>query len=351
MDHRAEGPLRSVAGSKKRLVRAGIGVALWALLIASFLYLGYQWDRLRHRQAALDYLRARNATIEIETENQNWFSLAPVLGKESLLRVRSIRFDEAGAVDADLAQIAAFEELAELSLRNGDVSDESASNLNQLQSLTSLDLSGTRFGDNGLAKLQLSNIRSLDLSGSFVSDTGITTIAQWNTLSKLRLHSVSASDATLARVSRLPRLTELDLSFTEAAEETLIALGRHPQLSILHLNGCPITDEHLEVLSENSTLTSLSLEETSVGDVGISRLSNCHALVRLILNRTRVTDRALQALRPMTNLLQIEAENTEISRGALEQFRSRQNKARKPIPTPEAGSNAGQLPWNVCEIR
>lgn len=338
MDHRAEGPTRSVAGSKKRVVRACIGVSLWALLIASFLYLGFQWDRLRHRQAALDYLRARNATIDIETDQQSWFSLAPVLGKDALLRVRAIRFGEGQAVDGDLSQIAAFSELAELSLPDGDISDESAASLNQLEALVTLNLAGTRFGDGGLARLHLRNVRSLDLSNSFVNDKGIAAIAQWNMLGKLKLRSTGASDASLAQLARLPRLVELDLSYTDAADATLTALGKHSQLSMLHLNGCPVTDAHLDSLAESPVLTCLSLEETVVGDVGISRLSGCRALVRLVLNRTRVTDRVLQALRPMTSLIYVEAEHTEISRAALEEFRSRRTKSRKPIPAPETGS-------------
>lgn len=332
------------------MLRVCFGAALWALLMASFLYLGFQWNRQRHRQAALNYLRARNAKVDADHQEQAWYSLAPLLGRDSLLRVHSIRFDESGAVDADLAQIAAFEELAELCLRNGDISNDAAASLNQLQNLESLDLAGTQFGDAGLAQLHFPKIKSVDLSRSWISDAGITRLCDWHSLTRVHLHSVSGSDLAFSRLAQLPRLAELDLSHTSAAAETLRGFSAHPHLSILRLNGCPITDEHLEPLAENQALASLSLEGTDVGDVGISRLANCNALVKLVLNSTRVTDRVLQALRPMQNLLKIDAENTEVSRAALEQFHDRLNKPRKPIPLPGAGLLAPH-PLNVCEVR
>jgi hypothetical protein len=350
MEQRTGASNRSVAGPDDRVLRRRAGIVFWALLMAAFLFLGFRWNNLRFRQASLDYLQARNAVIEFADEpSVFWRPLQPLVGDDAFRRVRRIDLSLINAEDADLAQIAAIEELESLDLRNAVISDQGAGLLGPLRNLQTLNLAGSAIGTAGIAKLPNGNLRSLDLSETRLNDGAIEIIAGWQSLETVSLRSAIASDIAIAELRRLPRLTKLDVSQTAAASETLNAIGGHPNLKHLELDGCPITDEDMELLASCQSMETLSVASTGVGDVGISRLAACKCLKKLVLRSTRATDRSLVALRPLPELNEIQAEDTEVSRAALESFHQRNSKQRKPLPGSGLGLRSPYVIGQVCE--
>lgn len=304
------------------------------LLIVAFLYLGFRWNHVRDRQAALSYLRARNVAIEFASDQKDspWSTVAKQLGLMSEDQVRAFDLSAIYATDDDLAHAAEFEELTQLNLRNANLSAIGFSHLTNLRRLESLDLGGAHFQSESLSPLKLASLRLLDLSDTDLEDEAIASICQMRGLQSLTLRNSAASDIALSQLGQLRALNHLDLSGSNAGEETARALSDHPRLTRLVLDRCPISDDDLESLAQCSFLQSISLEGTRVGDVGVSRLAACDSLQSLNLRATRASDRCLQALRPLPRLMEISAEETSISAAALEQFSLRNAKTKKSLP-------------------
>ena len=153
--------------------------------------------------------------------------------------------------DSDLDGLSKFSELRILVLRDNPVSDRGFTHWDKLQLLRTIDLQGTRFGDECLSQIVwLPNLSYLDLTNSSVTDAGLRIMGSH------------------------PTLRTLFLSGTQVSDGGLNKLATQPQLSQLSLDNCPITDAGLAAIDDRRfpLLVSLDISGTQVTAEGVSRL-------------------------------------------------------------------------------
>lgn len=107
----------------------------------------------------------------------------------------------------------------------------------EIESLHSLDLSGTRIGDAELKAVgQIKYLRELDLSNTAITDAGIETIGVFGTfeyLSVLNLQKTNVTGAGLKKLLGYRRLELLKVSRSQASDAAVDELqGWHPKLHI-----------------------------------------------------------------------------------------------------------------------
>ncbi|CAF3847591.1 unnamed protein product [Rotaria sordida] len=126
------------------------------------------------------------------------------------------------STDDDLARLLSrgpFGNLEYLNLASTYVTSACAKHLIKLPALRYLDLSSTRFGDDGLELISehLHQLKVLDLSETPVTNKGFVCLARMKMLQVLRLTSTSLSSLTFETLKEeLPALTTWDIRYTDA---------------------------------------------------------------------------------------------------------------------------------------
>ncbi len=128
--------------------------------------------------------------------------------------------DEWTVKDEDLAALAAFPELREVSLEaNTQVGDEGMRYIAGLTNLQHLNLRSTKVTGAGLAHLKnLKELQWLELFGTEVKGSDLAHLEGLSKLETLDLKGLSIGDADLAPLKKLTGLKEVSLSFTEVTE-------------------------------------------------------------------------------------------------------------------------------------
>lgn len=208
------------------------------------------------------------------------------------------------------------------------------------KSVTGIDFSGTRVGDEDLARFaKLTRLRELDLSGTGISDVGAEYLEGITSLRVLNVSGTKISYAgfkklkarlqkakidvglSAAELDRDPKQVQaiyeikqlggkveldiansgkpviaVDLSSTRISDADLARLRAFPLLQKLQLGGTHITDEGLTRLKSFANLETLLLGGTLVTDAGIPHLAAIRSLKHLFVAETRITYAGIKEL-------------------------------------------------------
>lgn len=204
----------------------------------------------------------------------------------SNLNLGFLTLDECGALtDSDMSAVAAFKNLAGLSMRNcPGINDGAINRLTSLQALNSLDLSHTAITD-----------KTASILGKFPH---LDTFIAFDT---------KLDDAAAKQLSKVATLRRVYLGRTKVTDEGVAALSRLPQLTRLSLGGTAISDRAIKSLKKADRLYEVDLSKTKVtgeGLLALSSLPNLKTVNILDLNLQAGTITKFKKLRPDVNLVE-----------------------------------------------
>ncbi len=182
-------------------------------------------------------------------------------GADAAAWLRSRLPDRYGDLDAD-----AIRHLRELSLDGiGEITDDDLAFLAELESLTSLDLSGHPITDAGLGHLAgMSSLDHLDLSGTEVTGDGIVQL-RYLDVESLHLSDTALDDRGLELMPTLDSLESLKLNRADIGDLSVDAIAGHPNLRHLEIDGTDFTAQGLaELLARNPSLQRIEARGTSI---------------------------------------------------------------------------------------
>jgi Leucine Rich Repeat (LRR) protein len=183
-----------------------------------------------------------------------------------------------GPNDRDLAKLRHLNNLENLHIRRGDISEQGCRHLATLPSLRYLCLTETPISEEGLA--QIGGIRTLEHL-SLIASTGnardpitgnaLRHLTELKCLTELDLSGTDVDDVGLEHLTKLPRLKSLRLCKTRITNEGLRAIAKMP-LESLFIAGTQVDDEGIVHLARMTTLERLDIEVTNVSRDGFDRL-------------------------------------------------------------------------------
>lgn len=196
------------------------------------------YDRaLREGTGTVPVVRRKKSDLALETTAgfRSWLGVCGVIqqgrGKKAKL---SLALD--GATDLSPLVPLAPNRLHALHAANAQIGDDQLVHLSSMESLTVLDLSGTRVTDRGLVHLQhLPSLEELRLWETNVTDTGLAVLGRIRSLRVLGLGGTGVTDAGLAHLQGLDELRVLQLWGTNVQGHGLAALHRLHQLEQVSL--------------------------------------------------------------------------------------------------------------------
>lgn len=319
----------------------GLKSLLLAMLFVC-LALGWYVERVRRQQQGVAALTgagayvyygesdddpfAAESVIEEPTTWSEWLEfhtprqLRDALGIDFFRRVNGVQIDVGGAdplvlsrlrdlaaihnlmldgpLDDDLVHVENLHSLTDLDLQNSHITDAGLVHLAGLQQLERLILGGTKIADAGLAHLaSLHKLTYLDLHRTDISDAGIAHLADMLNLEALDLSGTRITDAGLSGLSRLRRLTDLNLSDTAVGDAGLRVVGAMPQLEFLNLQRTMVTDDGLTALCSLASLNDIRLSTTAITDKSVAILEKLSSLAHVRIDGTAVTPARAEALR------------------------------------------------------
>lgn len=189
-----------------------------------------------------------------------------------LPHLRSISLEDCGVGDPGMVALKNLKELRSLNLMRTVVGDEGLASFSQAP-LVSLSLRDTAVVGPGLDKLEVarSTLTDLDLSETRIGNDGVSHIPQFTRLQKLSLWNGSLDDEGIASLVPLKDLQELNLE------------------------GCgEVSSASAESLAKLTNLKKINLTETGFDDTGLEKLSVLKGLKVLTLSRTNVTDAGIE---------------------------------------------------------
>ena len=152
--------------------------------------------------------------------------------------------------DEDLRLAAKLNNLRELNIGGGTISDASLVCLKGLNRLARLDLSDTNITDAGLSNIEgLTSLEELNLSGTKITNAGLRHLAGLRRLEVLALNTTDISSPGLEHLIGLPRLEEL----------------------LLYQSN--VNDAVVDLLGQMKGLASVDLRESCIGGAGYWKLS------------------------------------------------------------------------------
>ena len=243
--------------------------------------------------------------------------LAPLL-KASKLRKLSLTNTQ--VTDAGVSTIGRMTKLIWLGLASEGITGESMGYLDGLDHLQSLDLIGSRVGDDGMRDIgKHTTLLSLCL-GRRVTPRGLAELAPLTSLEYLRVYG-GFKDADLVPVGRLTSLQTLRLGLLDVTDEGLSHMRNMKQLRSLSLADSPrVTDAGMVYVGEMTGLERLVLN-SAIGDAGIARLTTLTKLRILVLHCTKVTDASLAKLTSLEQLRELNLSGTRVSAAGVRKLR------------------------------
>ena len=195
------------------------------------------------------------------------------------------------------------------------MTDEMLRDVARIETLTSLDLSGSHgITDEGLAHLAgAGHLRRLDLTNTDITDRGLAALAGLPQLESLSLAMTNVTDAGMPMLARCPALSRVNLMWTRTGDAAIRALAGNANLHRFE-SGNGVTDEGLAMLHDLPVFKSWS-----GGKVEMALLSYDSSPNKLAL-RGPFTDRGMQHLRGLDGLfgLNVDASELQITAAALE---------------------------------
>jgi hypothetical protein len=138
----------------------------------------------------------------------------------------------------------------------GQMTDDVLGRLARIESITALDLSGSKaLTDDGLRVLaRLPRLTRLHLGGCRITDRGLDVLRRLPALETINLAWTGVTDAGAAHLAGCERLRSVDLSGSSCGDGALRALTNKPQLSEVR-SGNNVTDAGLPLLHEFPVFT------------------------------------------------------------------------------------------------
>jgi len=168
-------------------------------------------------------------------------------------------------------------------------------NLAKLESLSTIDVSETDFGDMSLQSMcGMTSLTELSCQGCY----GVT-------------------DEARSAFQELPKLQILNLAKTNVSDLTVKSL-ESSQIQNLNLGKTKVTNECCGILSQIRSLTDVDLSCKHITSVGLKKLEACTNLTALNLAFSKVTDEGIQLLRQLPCLRYLSLRWTSITDSALE---------------------------------
>jgi hypothetical protein len=176
--------------------------------------------------------------------------------------------------------------------------------LEQLSSLTSLDLSEQSLTDEDITQLAQASstntrLTSLDVSSNRIGAIGAKALSTNTTLTSLNVSSNQIGDEGAKALSTSTRLTSLDVSYNNIGDKGAQALSTNTTLTSLKVNENQIGTEGALVLSTNTSLTSLDVSLNQIGAEGAKALSTNTTLTSLNVNDNQIGDEYHQQIAQM----------------------------------------------------
>jgi hypothetical protein len=231
----------------------------------------------------------------------------------------------ANSQDAHLKACVRFDHLQELHLGTDRdeyiVTGEGLSWLARLPRLRGLALPRQPITDLDLQPLfSLQSLRSLDLSGTEVEGSNFH-FARWPHLETLTISQTPFGDKGMHQLVSHSHLRWLALSDTKITSKGLIFLSRLPHLRVLYLDGVSITDNDLQHLQHLRELRYLFLRRTAITGAGLRYLRALPQLEVLNLGSTSLTDAGFSCLPRLPQLRWLAIDNTQITDTGLRVLR------------------------------
>jgi hypothetical protein len=227
-------------------------------------------------------------------------------------------------VDPTLALLPQLPRLTALQLRNIPVTEQSLALIARNQHLAELDLSKTPgLTAAGLAELtNAGELATLSLRGPEVTDETVRGLADLTQLQDVSLVVTSVTTDGLAPLRKLHNLKALEIYECPAIDDQLFThLEPHKQqLEMLGLYQSSLTDAGMVHIGEMRQLRWLALYDAQISDAGLAQLSELKELEELSLPRSKITDAGLHHIARLPKLKWLSLPGSSISKQGLEEL-------------------------------
>jgi hypothetical protein len=150
---------------------------------------------------------------------------------------------------------------------------------------------------------QLSSLTSLDLSEQSLTDEDITQLAQAlstnTTLTSLNVYNNQIGDIGAKALSTNTHLTSLNVSYNEIGAIGAKALSTNTSLTSMDVSRNQIGAIGAKALSTNTSLTSLKVRSNQIGAIGAKALSTNTSLTSLDVHRNQIGYESQQQIAQM----------------------------------------------------
>lgn len=182
--------------------------------------------------------------------------------------------------------------------------DETVASLAGIETIKTLNLSGSRVTDVGLNRLagKLPGLEELDLSSSEITDAAANALLQFPQLKRLHLSGEGKlSDKTLATVGKIRLLDALHIFHMVIGADAAKNFAELPDLRILDISCSTVEDKAFEAICQVK-LSSLAFISSKVSDKAFPNISKCTSLRELAVQGRILNAADLAALAALKQL-------------------------------------------------
>jgi internalin A len=228
--------------------------------------------------------------------------------------VTAVYLKSTTVTDRELDILTKLPQLADLNLRNTEISDVGAAHLSSIVSLQKLDLGYTLLADSALSKLTLLvNLRSLGLASTQVEGPGLAAIEGLTNLRELNVENSPLKNEGLDQIGKMTGLEALSIQYTQITDKGMPALAGLKNLKRLNLAGDDIRDAGLKGLSTLTQIQDLDISFCRFSETGLKALSGLTNIKQLGLNQTSAADAAMAWVATMPHLQSLSLEYTAVT--------------------------------------
>lgn len=225
-------------------------------------------------------------------------------------------------LDSDFERLARLPHLSSLVLTGTRFGDSDLAPLRELESLTHLDLADTATSDLGAAFVKrLPRLKDLNLSRTKITGAAIANLSSAKGLSALSLAGTKINDGDLRHLNEMPELTALNLAETAVNGPGLLVLKALNHLETIDLGGLPLRNRALQSLSKLTSVHTLRLTRAKVTDGDLPLLSGMTNLRELVLASTQVTGDGMKYLTWMAELERLDVQETFVGDAGLKSIK------------------------------
>lgn len=256
---------------------------------------------------------------------ENFQALQPALRNDELLKelselplaqeeMNELNLAGGAITDRGLDVLPAFAAVTALDLSHTRISGEAFQSVVQMPALEKLSLEGVAVGEDPYAALAAApGLKSLSLAGTGVGDGVFAHLAELEGLESLDVSGnprlLGAEFTALVKMNHFAELTQLAAAETQFGFYGLQELGRLENLQTLKLSNSAVGNESLQGIRRCTSLRVLYLSDNNISDQGLVALTSLKALEELRLGGcAAITD---QGLKPIRALKQLELLNLD----------------------------------------